>query len=96
VTTNRSHVAACLGASAVVVAFSMGTAEAQQYPREVVVHCAQVTDALPELKSISDDAYRDRVRWACEANGGSIPGTRFPGATEQFDTGPTAVDRRAQ
>jgi hypothetical protein len=74
----------------------METAEARQYPPEAVAHCARVTDALPELKSISDDAYRDRVRWACEANGGSIAGTRFPGATEPFDTGPTAVDRRAQ
>jgi hypothetical protein len=74
----------------------MGTAAAQLYPREVVAHCARVTDALPELKSVSDDAYRDRVRWACEANGGSIPGARFPGATAPFDTGPTAEDHRAQ
>jgi hypothetical protein len=96
VTTFRSHVAARLATSAVVVALSMGTAAAQLYPREVVAHCARVTEALPELKSISDDAYRDRVRWACEANGGTIPGTRFPGATAPFDTGPTAEDRRAQ
>ena len=75
---------------------SVGAAAAQGYPRDVVAHCARITSQMRELGCMTCDGYRDRMRLACEANGGRIPGSRALFGTELFDTGPTGTDRRAQ
>jgi hypothetical protein len=75
-------------------AVSMGAASAQVYPRDVIAHCARITNEMRELGCMTCDGFRDRMRLACEANGGRIPGSR--NGMEPFDKGPTAQDRRAQ
>jgi hypothetical protein len=85
-----------LTGAAIFLALSVGAAAAQVYPRDVVAHCARITSQMRELGCMTCDGYRDRMRLACEANGGRIPGSRTLFGTEPFDTGPTGVDRRAQ
>jgi hypothetical protein len=93
----RPHTAKKIASvGAVLLALSTGVAVAQSYPREVVAHCARITATMRELGCITCDGFRDRMRAACEANGGRIPGARTVFGTEPFDRGPTAEDRRAQ
>jgi hypothetical protein len=86
--------AATLAGTAILLAVSMGAASAQVYPRDVIAHCARITNEMRELGCMTCDGFRDRMRLACEANGGRIPGSR--NGMEPFDKGPTAQDRRAQ
>jgi hypothetical protein len=83
---SRSHTGkkvANLGSPAILLALSTGTAPAQVYPREVVSHCAHIVEKMPKLRGRRQDVYRDRMRYACDANGGRVSGLRT-----FFDTNP--------
>jgi hypothetical protein len=81
---------------ATLLALSAGAALAQAYPREVVAHCARIVSQMSEVRCMTCDSFRDRMEWACEANGGRIPGSRTIFGGAPFDNGPTLQDRRAQ
>jgi len=76
-----------------VLAFSVCTAAAQNYSREVVAHCAREAQTMPGLGCTTCDNLRDYVEHACEANGGRLPGSLTVFGNRPFDNGPTARER---
>ena len=80
----------------VALAFSIDGAMAQPYPRDVIAHCRRVADAYPAHHCSSCDNFRDDIEYACEANGGRLPGPLTIFGDRPYDYGPTWQDHAAQ
>jgi hypothetical protein len=93
---HTARIVASLGGPVILLAVSGGVATAQDYPREVIAHCARMIAKMPEVLCITCEGFDNHMRNACEANGGRVPGSRVVFGSEPWDTGPTAVDRLAQ
>jgi hypothetical protein len=48
---------------------------------------------MPGIGCTTCDNFRDYMEHACEANGGSIPGSLTVFGNRPYDNGPTARDR---
>ena len=74
-----------------VAALPLSVAAAQTYPRAVIAHCARLAMKEPGFTCNTCDQARSDVEFACEANGGHLPGSEYG---PQPDFGPTAQERK--
>ena len=85
--------AAAVGAVSIVLPLLATAVAAQSYPRDVVARCAREAQKMPGIGCTTCDNLRDYMEHACEANGGSIPGSLTVFGNRPYDDGRTARDR---